>query len=145
MRVSEILTFDQYGRDARFREKRPTFSGSIKQALGDNIYRRNSNTGKWIQINSHHSNANGTPNVGNIRHDTQAPRVLIATEFVYFGGRGPTIPTRFRKPGEDICAHRGHRSNFSSNFLSAFTSWLQGIGMSGFEGPPAEFIQRGWV
>ena len=59
MRVSEILSFEQYWDDPRFWQKRPNLHGSLKQAFGDNIYYRDPKTGQWRQKDSHHSLING--------------------------------------------------------------------------------------
>lgn len=40
MRVDEILTFDQYWADYRFRRKKPVMSGTTFLRYGDNIYHR---------------------------------------------------------------------------------------------------------
>ena len=40
MRVTEAMTFDEYGRDPRFESKKPYRNGSRKQSCGDNIYFR---------------------------------------------------------------------------------------------------------
>ncbi len=140
MKVSEILTYDQYWNDPRFHQKKPNLEGSLKQAFGDNVYHRNRKTGKWIQENSHHSHEDGRPNAANIRHDTQTPRVLISAEFAYWGGAGPVIPSRFRSyKGRDVCAHRGHKSNFPKDLVEAFAAWIQSLGESGYVGAPSDF------
>src|SRR5205807_3428500 len=113
MKVAETLSYDEYWEDPRFRQKRPNFCGSLKMAYGDNIYHRNPKTGRWVQENSHHSHPNGQPNLANVKHDTQTPRVLVGTEFTYWGKEGPQIPSRFRRGGDrDVCCqHPGYKSN----------------------------------
>src|SRR6267143_4133854 len=96
MAISETLRYDEYWGDPRCRNKRPNLRGSLKQAYGDNIYHKSRSIGRWAQANSHHSNQHGTPNAANIAHDTHAPRVLIGTDFVYWGRSGPKIPKQFR-------------------------------------------------
>jgi hypothetical protein len=141
MRVAETLSYDEYWGDPRFRQKRPNLRGSLKQAFGDNIYHRSPKSGKWVQENSHHSMSNGEPNPANIEHDTQAPRVLVAAEFVYWGGEGPQIPSRFRSRGHaDICCqHPGYKCNFPVSLIQSFVSWIQSLGMIGYIGKPSEF------
>ena len=85
MRVSEAMPFAQYWSDSRFRAKRPNLRGSRKQAFGDNIYHKESETGLWLQEDSHHCHEDGTPNPKNIDNDTQTDRVLIGEEFTYMG------------------------------------------------------------
>ena len=139
MRVTEALTFNQYWRDPRFREKRPSLRGSTKQAFGDNIYHRD-REGRWRQEDSHHSLPNGSPNRANISHDTQTNRVLISDHYVYWGGSGPLIPKRLRNfAGTDLCGKRGHKNAFPAEMVAAFVKWIEGIGESGFTGQPREW------
>jgi len=141
MKVAEVLTYDQYWNDRRFHRKRPNLRGSLKQAYGDNIYYHNPKNGKWVQANSHHSHPDGTPNQANIRHDTQSPRVLVGTEFAYWGGSGPLIPARFRRYGGfDVCCQQpGHKCHFPEDLVHSFIDWIRSIGESGYVSPPKEF------
>ena len=59
MRVTGEHTFQQYWNDGRFHPKKPTLNKSRMHACGDNIYR--SRNGEWQQLNSFHTNADGTP------------------------------------------------------------------------------------
>lgn len=128
MRVTEILTFDKYRSDPRFHCKKPVLTGSLKYAYGDNIYHRDVHTNSWIQEDSHHSHADGTPNQKNIHRDTSSTdRVLVSTEFYYWGGDGPQIPIEFLGPkGSDIRApSQGHRNAFSDSFIQRFLGWIE--------------------
>ena len=127
MRVTEILTFDEYWNDRRFIRKRPNLSSSVKNAYGDNIYHRDTDTQEWIQENSHHSHNDGTPDVENVRHDTKTDRVLVSTHFFYWGGQGPQIPRRFLGPeGFDIrCPGCGHKKHFPESTVSEFIDWIE--------------------
>lgn len=146
MRVQETLSFDQYWRDSRFRVKRPTLHGSRKQAFGDNIYHSAEKSGNnrhcWIQEDSHHSLEGGLPNKANIANDTQTNRVLISSDFVYFGKAAPKIPTEFRRAAKNsnICGGRGHRSKFSDSFIEAFVKWIRCLPMRGYAGEPSDFF-----
>ncbi|WP_405284447.1 hypothetical protein V3331_02565 [Gaopeijia maritima] len=143
MQISETLSLDQYWADPRFRDKRPVRNGSSAMLLGDNIYHRDS-SGRWHQADSHHSRSDGTPDLDNLRHDTQTNRVLVASEFVYFGRAAPMVPS-------DILATmgyangRGHRK-FTMEKAGALLDWLR----SSFSGSfgtvvddPFEFEQPG--
>jgi hypothetical protein len=139
MAVGEAIDFDTYWSDPRFRTKRPVLNGSLKQVYGDNVYHRSGK--RWIQSDSHHSLVGGAPNSANIRRDTSANRVLIATHFAYFGASAPKIPLRFRPyapTGEHICAGRGYRV-LSTKLCESFLSWLEGTGKRGLCGIPLEF------
>ncbi len=112
MHVSETMTFDDYWADPRFLEKRPDLTGSTMQAYGDNIYSRDEN-GQWRQLDSHHSRPGGEINPDNVTNDTQTNRVLVATEFSYFGEDAPLMPAALRGEGSRTSAHTegtGHNS-----------------------------------
>lgn len=92
MRVSEVLTFDEYWLDPRFEIKKPLRNGSRVMMLGDNIYHRDGKTREWVQEDSHHSLPDGTPDLSNIATDTQTNRVLISDDYTFFGASSPLIP-----------------------------------------------------
>lgn len=107
MRVEEKMTYNEYWLDGRFTRKRPRYDGSLKQAYGDNIYHQ-SPDGAWGQIDSHHSEPDGTPNTEHANHDTQTNAVLISRRFSYFGSDAVDFKLlSFLMPG----APRSHRRN----------------------------------
>jgi hypothetical protein len=134
------MTFEGYWNDPRFQLKKPNLRSSKKVAFGDNIYSRAPAGGAWCQLDSHHSFANGSPNPANIENDTKADRMLIGTEFVYWGDSGPLIPAEFRNfDGVDICAGRGYKSKFPDAFIAAFVGWIQKSGAHGYMGKPLDW------
>lgn len=146
MRVTEVLTFDQYWSDARFKRKRPNLRGSLKQAFGDNIYHRNPKTGSWFQEDSHHSHADGSSNQDNVRRDTQSDAVLIGEEFYYWGASAPAIPDDFRNyGGVDVClSGPGHKYKFPHSLVESFIYWIRSQGDHGYLGEPMEFRRSGF-
>ena len=144
MQVSDILTYDQYWSDPRFARKRPNLHGSLKQAYGYNIYHRDPDSGAWLQEDSHHSYADGSPNPANLAHDTQADAVLIADRFYYWGRTGPRIPSTFRNyNGNDVCHSRpNHKSRFPPPLVESFINWIRSQPGRGYIGEPAEFVLR---
>lgn len=142
MQIAETLTFNEYWRDKRFRCKRPNIRGSLKQAFGDNIYHRNRKTKLWVQENSHHSYPDGQINLWNVSNDTQVDRVLIATEFTYWGATGPKIPVRFRSAKTNVCALRGYKSRFPESLVWKFLEWIESLDETGYVGDPYKFNQR---
>lgn len=136
MRVDEVLTFDMYWMDPRFDCKKPTRIGSVKQLFGDNIYYRDS-SGNWIQADSHHSLADGSPNPRNIANDTQSEGVLVSHHFAYWGSRAIEIPSRFLEFDEEtLLIGRGYRRRFSESFVREFVQWFESLEVQGFLGPP---------
>ncbi len=139
MKVGEALSFNEYWEDDRFRSKRPNLSGSKKQAFGDNIYFKD-DMGKWSQEDSHHSYEDGSENRYNIENDTKTDRVLIGSEYAYWGEDGPQIPTEFRDyKGIDICAKRNHRSVFPETMIEDFIGWFRSLGVRGYLGTPGDW------
>jgi len=63
--------------------------------VGDNIYYNDPKSQSWKQADSHHSNADGSPNPHNLSVDTQTDKVLISDCFYYFGIEAPVVPSRF--------------------------------------------------
>ena len=140
MQVSEAKSYDDYWDDLRFVSKRPNLRGSLIQAFGDNIYHKG--TAGWVQANSRHSNVDGSPNHDHIKKDTSAPRVLIGTEFFYWGGTGPKIPKKFRDwHGHDICQKRAIKFKFPNTMVEAFVAWIKSRVGSGYLGDPACFAR----
>jgi len=140
MKVDEALTFDEYWSDSRFQAKKPDLMGSLKVAYGDNIYHRDD--GDWVQLDSHHTLADGSTNVHNVERDTQTDRVLVSKRFVYWGRSAPRIPDRFRSFGPedvDICSSgRGHLTHDGS-LAAAFVAWLEKVDTWGVRDEPLEF------
>lgn len=132
MRITETMTFHAYWNDPRFQRKKPKLRGSKKQAFGDNIYCKDAG-GQWHQLDSHHSYADGTQNPLNVQNDTQTDRVLISTDYAYWGGSGPEIPHELRHyQGADICAGRNHKSEFPDGLVSAFIAWFRSLDAKGY-------------
>ena len=139
MCVSEAMTFSEYRNGERFQQKKPNLRGSKKQAFGDNIYVKDARN-RWQQQNSHHSYVDGSPNPHNIDNDTKTDRVLLSSNYAYWGGSGPEIPLRFRDwNGFDICVKRGHKCIFPDDLVVDFVTWFQSLNASGFLGAPADW------
>jgi hypothetical protein len=138
MKVAEAMTFDAYWRDPRFEQKKPNLRGSNKRAFGDNIY--HAVDGRWLQLDSHHSFADGRPNPRNIKNDTQADRVLVATDFTYWGGSGPRLPENLRDfEGHDLCIGRGYKKYFPAAMEKAFVEWRDSQHVGGCVGRPLDW------
>ena len=91
MKVTEVLTFQEYWENSRYILKKPCRNGSQVKLLGDNIYHRDVD-GNWIQEDSHHSNVDGSLNQINVDRDTgSTENVLISDYFFYFGEKAVPI------------------------------------------------------
>ncbi len=121
MRVSEALTFDEYWHDPRFAAKRPRLNGSRKARHGDNIYRCD-DAGEFVQADSHHSHEGGVTNELHLANDTRVDRVIVGTEFSYWGSE----PTRMPDALVPIIGRRDvrERSRFKDDELKAAMEWI---------------------
>jgi hypothetical protein len=122
MRVTETLSFNEYWSNKAYFDKRPVRNGSSVMMVGDNIYHRDQASGPWEQLDSHHSNPDGTPNPLNINKDTSANRVLVSRDYFYFGRAAPAVA-----PG--LLAALGYKNGighrvFDASQCSAFLQWL---------------------
>lgn len=123
MRVTQTMTFNDYWADTSFFDKRPVRNGSSVMMVGDNIYHRDRADVPWQQLDSHHSNPDGTINPLNVNKDTSADRVLVSRDFYYFGQMAPMVPGAILK----ALGYKngiGHRK-FNSTDSAAFVTWLR--------------------
>lgn len=142
MQITEVMGFDDYDRDARFRSKRPYRTGSRKQSCGDNIYFRAPAGEDWMQRDSFHSSPDGSIHREHVEIDTAVDRVLVSDDFVYFGGEGPAIPPELRdKDGRWLCKSGIGRACFDDPaMVAAVELWLRGLDGWGFQGAPFEWL-----
>ena len=142
MRVTETLTFDQYWSKPAYRDKRPVRNGSRKMMVGDNIYHRDPNDGAWLQEDSHHSRPDGSINPDNVERDTKTNRVLISSDFLYFGSAAPAIPPEILATIGFVNGI-GHRV-YSEEVCRTLLGWLHsefGDARNQFLGDPFQFDQ----
>ena len=90
MKVTEVLTFDEYYKDTRFSSKKPN---KTNNKHGDNAYHKGPK-GKWIQDPCYHTNKDKTITCKYIKADTKVNRVLISDHFFYFGIKSLTGPNK---------------------------------------------------
>jgi hypothetical protein len=136
MRVDEIVTFDQYWLDDRFRLKKPVLNGSHLKFHGDNIYHRGPN-GVFIQAPSFHSLPDGNTNYLNLNTDTgTTDRVLISQTFGYYGAKAIAVPDCLH---DAVATGRGHRTRLSPLVQSKVLEWLLSDLQRGFAGEPSDW------
>jgi len=137
MKVEKIITFDQYWRQARYTIKKAEMGGSAIQRYGDNIYRHDDDTGQWVQSDSFHSLPGGIVSVGNLTRDTGiTDRILLGTEFAYWGGSGPKVPADLH---DFVVATQGHKCRFKPDRIDAFMAWLSTHPERGYVDEPADW------
>jgi hypothetical protein len=136
MRVDEILTFDQYWKDRRFRRKKPVMHGSTHLRYGDNIYHSDGG-GTYYQEDSFHSRKDGSLSLGDLQRDTgSTDKVLIGREFAYWGRAGIPLPDDlkcFVKKGPS------HKRKFSDEHIARLMTWLVDHPERGYLDEPAHW------
>jgi hypothetical protein len=142
MRVDEIVRFDDYWSDVRFRRKRPVMAGTTYMRYGDNIYHRDGGV-TFQQEDSFHSREDGSVSLGDLRRDTgTTEKVLIGREFAYWGRSGIALP-------QDLSCFAisgpGHKSKFSDEKIAMLITWLAEHPERGYLGEPAhwQFLGNG--
>lgn len=127
-RVAGKCTFQQYWDDPRFLAKRPSYSGSMSRAFGDNIY-HHAPDGSWIQEWSHHTHPDGSTNHLNLDRDTSSDKVLWSEDFVYFGRSAIPIPPALRNfHGDDLYPSvRDYRNSYAADMIAAVEAWFAGL------------------
>ena len=143
MRVTEILSTEDYWDDARFEGKKPNLYHNWIAATGDNIYEL-INTRQWRQLGSYHSQKDGSPSEDHIARDTRVRRILISDDFVYFGGEGPKLPTQFRDVGEAnlLRSIRNYQRVWQEEIIDEFEDWIRSLGVCGYQGKPWDWVMR---
>lgn len=137
MRVSEIITFDEYWNDLRFLRKRPVMRGSLLQRYGDNIYHIDPSTKNYVQDDSFHSYPNGVLCKKNLERDTgRTDRVLVSFDFTYWGRLGPKFPEDLK---DFVMPGVGHKCRFTDEEQQRLLTWVLGLPERGYIGEPAQW------
>ena len=141
MKASEALSFNEYFTDPRFECKKPIINGSKKQARGDNIYFKKD--GRWSQLNSFHTHDDGSPHTSHIAKDTKVDRVLVSSEFRYFGLDGPLLPPSLCSNNKSLCHTGIAQSKFSTSndalMIDSFLVWFEKFEETGLIGRPIDW------
>jgi hypothetical protein len=131
MEVNEVIPMELYWCDKRFNHKKPNVTGSLVKMYGDNIYYLDMQS-NWRQLNSAHSNGDGSENIKNKLDDTGGQNALISTNFYYFGDKAPFIPENFKSL---VFSTQGQKC-FSGSIMIEFIQWLESSFDKGIIGLP---------
>jgi hypothetical protein len=133
MRVAEVLPYQRYWDDPRFRRRRPSPVTAISRR-GDNI---------WHKVGGRWRIAPGA--VHDLRHrnrDTGGVNALVATEFFYFGREAISVPDRFAGL---LATTQGHKNTYDSEIIGRFWNWIgRSAPKPGRIGDPLEFDDEGY-
>ena len=133
MRVAETMTCEDYWSDSRFAAKKPRQGSSYEETCGDNVYHR-ALDGSWVQEACFHCSDHMSGDLG-------VNRVLVATEFVYYGDQSIELPTEIACLGErGFVGIRGHRvSDMAHEAVQTVIIWLRDLcSDGGIKGSPAQ-------
>ncbi|MEQ3634406.1 hypothetical protein [Thalassolituus sp.] len=139
MKITEAISFNSYWSDARFQKKKPNLNSSYVKACGDNIYHQMPDN-TWVQLDSYHSNKDGSANPNHVRRDTGVDRVLISDNYIYFGAEGPLLPEELQS--SIVLKGRGRKKTSDITIISKFESWLEELNLSGYQGKPYDMIKE---
>ena len=130
------MLFDEYWSDPRFARKKPNMQGSMMHRYGDNIYWTGPG-GTFQQLDSFHSEDDGSLSVANRERDTgTTQKVLIGSEFAYYGKSAPAIPHNL---GFVIKKGPGHKSRFADDQRMAVENWLATLLEHGYVNEPGRW------
>lgn len=115
-RISEIVSTAAYGDQARFAIKRPVAGQGKERQLGDNIYHLDGD--QWVQ------RQNPFHDEGNQATDLSSLRVLVCSEFWYFGDTAPDLAAHFP---DVIKKGPGWRYTTDAQRVSEVLAWLGGF------------------
>jgi hypothetical protein len=125
MRISEVLTMDQYFHDDRFADKKPKPDGTIIEQCGDNFYYRYG-ADQWKRLPSRFHNK-----CRNFIKDVRHP-VFVSEDFYYFGSRRVALPDEF----ERIIRYRQGIQYTKDRLADEFVTWLETNHEPGVLGKP---------
>jgi hypothetical protein len=129
MKISEVLSFDDYYRDERFASKKPRRDRSWEDACGDNIYYQ-ADDGAWKQ---HTTQFHNYPK--SFAQDVKHPRVFVSEHFFYFGASAPGIPYEYQ---DLVRKSQGVKSSHARPLVVEFTRWLESSFVPGRLGIPRD-------
>ena len=127
MKIDRIMSMDDYWHAAEFQRKKPAPNAPLKRWVGDNIYHHDE-TGRYVQDDSFHALSGGFVNADTLNSDTgragHRDRVLIGSEFTYWGGDGPMVPDHLR---QFICENRDREKRTNLQEVAAFVDWINAL------------------
>ncbi len=129
MRVDEILDFNFYFRDPRFKQKRPKPQGTLEEQAGDNFYCRKNGIWKRLPSRFHNDQSFFYKDLGK---DLSGRPVFIGQHYYYFGDKRIAFPERF----EEIVRGKQGIQYTEGPLAVEFIKWLEGNHRSGLIGKP---------
>lgn len=136
MKVSEVISLQEYWEDPRFEYKKPVMSGTLSTMFGDNFYHLD-DKGNWVQEDCAHRNTNGKFNDKHKKDDIGGVNALISEQFYYFGDNAPQIPNNL----VGVChSTQGQKIVIPPELAILFLDWLQSSFETGLQGRPISWL-----
>jgi hypothetical protein len=140
MKVTNKISYNDYFTDTKYSFKKPIMNGSLKRMYGDNIYFFDKNNGAWKQLDSHHSNKDGSINYYNLHRDTKCEYLLLSDHFFYWGKNCIEVPEEFKSI---IHFGIGYRSiKIDPTIAKGLIKWISSNYDQGYLGDPIQFDQK---
>ena len=130
MLVAEVLPFELYYSDPRFKAKKPVSNGTWQQRCGDNMYYKNK-SGEWKQDTEATRHLCDTDKKKDLRY----PKVFIAKHYYYFGNKSVEIPSEYKGL---IRRQQGCNCKHDTEIVEGFIDWLQSSFKPGIHGMPGD-------
>jgi hypothetical protein len=136
MLVDEVVTFDRFWSDRRFRAKRPHFRSGRPaiERCGDNCYKPTADGGYQQIPSGHWDKENQREDLRKKAKDLSGQHVLVARRFAYFGAEALELPEWF----SSVMPARYTRVNFTPAQQEDLREFLEGLPV-GIHARP-----RGW-
>jgi hypothetical protein len=135
MRIDEVLDFDSYSRDPRFKQKQPIPQGTIEEQAGDNFYYLENGTWRRLPSRFHNDEAFFYKDLG---RDLSGRPVFVGQHFIYFGDKRVSFPKR-------LCeiVRRNQGIQYTKGMLAEqFVVWLERNHKPGVIGKPLNRSDR---
>jgi hypothetical protein len=136
MRISKVMSMNQYFRSEMFGAKKPKADGAPEEQCGDNIYYQNEDA-TWRRLPSvfHNDHKSFAKDVGS---DRAGRPVFVAEHFYYFGKQRVSIPLEFARViqgQQGIHYTRGQPAH-------DFVAWLEANHTPGRFGTPRDMADH---
>lgn len=133
MKVSEVLSFNEYYSDNRFETKKPVLNGTWMHKVGDNMYYLDEQD-SWKQHRTIHHR-----DIDIKKKDLKHPFVFISKEYFYFGGNAVNIQPDF---GGLVINRQGCKLNHDETVVTNFIKWLYRNFEYGVHGNPYDINEE---
>lgn len=118
MKITDTKSMEEYDVHCKtnLRGKIPDWKSKVwPEKMGDSIYDYSQNAEKPLLRESVHKQ-------GNVDHDLNGKRVLLSTDFYYFGDNPIAIPDHLM---QIIKRNQGHRKILNPDLIRQFEEWIR--------------------